>query len=171
MAKTTNSDVPQANQTSIPRYEVAYKEMTTSLLLDAVCYNAYLPREEEQDDYHKKLTKTVQEQAPSREEALSRVLRRLERLLGLVKLRAPMGFVDDIDTAIADADLLDRIARVVESPHEENAEKMGQFKVLHELINRRIADIQYMRAEGAVPKPSTEQEDGKEYCATGALED
>ncbi|KAL8887861.1 MAG: hypothetical protein Q9215_004623 [Flavoplaca cf. flavocitrina] len=169
MANTTNSDVSHADQTFIPRYEVAYKEITTDLVLDALCYNAYFPREEEQDDYHKKLTKAVQDQAPSREEALSRVLWRLERLQGLVNLRTLMGFVDDIDTAIADAGILSRVQRLVESPHGEDAEKTGQFKILHELIDQRIADVERMRAEVAVPKPGTEQEDGKD-CATGVLE-
>ncbi|KAL8840078.1 MAG: hypothetical protein Q9176_004100 [Flavoplaca citrina] len=169
MANTTNSDVPHADQIFIPHYEVAYKDITTSLVLDALCYNAYLPREKEQDDYHKELTKAVQDQAPSREEALSRVLWRLERLQDLINLRTPMGFVDGFSTAIADIGLLCRIERLVQSPHREHAEKMGQFKVLHALIDQRIADIKRMRAEGAVSESSSE-EDEDEDCDTGVLE-
>ena len=169
MDNVTESHVFQAAHTFTPRYEVAYKEITTDLVLDALCYNAYLPREEEQDDYHEKLTKAVQDQAPSREEALSRVLWRLERLQGLVNLRTPMGFVDDFDTAIADAGILSRVQRLVESPHGEDAEKTGKFKILHELIDQRIADVERMRVEGAVSESSSEEEDEEEDCATGVL--
>ncbi|KAL9034079.1 MAG: hypothetical protein Q9180_005604, partial [Flavoplaca navasiana] len=52
------------------------------------------------------------------------------------------------------------------SPHRERAEKMGQFKVLHALIDQRIADAKRMRAEGAVLESSSEEEDEEEDCAT-----
>lgn len=104
-----------------------------------------------------KSTERVQNQAPNREEALIRVIMSLASLQGLTNLREHMGFVDDIDTADRDLFLLASLPTILGCEHEASTHEASQFKVLQELIDRRTADFERMKAEGAVPKSEAEK--------------
>ncbi|KAL8756443.1 MAG: hypothetical protein Q9199_002925 [Rusavskia elegans] len=136
MATTTTNNVPQADELIIPSYREAYKQISHRLLMDAIRFSSYSPPEKTETDHDLKSTERVQNQAPSREEALIRVIMSL---------------------ANRDLGLLASLPTILGCEHEASTHEASQFKVLHELIDRRTADFERMRAEGAVPKSEAEK--------------